>query len=401
MKLLVTTNARLYKTNRGQYYTPIVYGYSFFQRYLNVFEEIRIVAHVSNATDEEVRNMLQVDGPGIEFYDIIWPHGKIGYIKQFFKIRRQVKRCYNGCDVALLRIPDQLAFQVFRALYNKIPCGVEVTSNSWEFFAPGATNGLLRPLLRFLWDYEQKRVCRLANGTSYVTQSSIQKRYPPSKWAIDSFDENTRYYSTSYSNADPGIYRGCLPREYGSEALMHLRLLHISGQLKGRAKGHKELIEACCQLKKNGYDVECILVGKGQLDKDIVRLVEMNDLKVTYAGFITAEQIKELFMTSDMFVFPSYREGLPRVVVEAMASGIVCIASDIAGNRELLDSEVLVPVMKWKELADKISFFAQRPAEMTKQSIRNIAESQKYSKDNLTARRNKFYSFLRGLADNQ
>lgn len=388
MKLLLTTNGRLYKTPEGKYYTPIVYGYSFFQRYLNVFDDIRLVAHVENADLNTVMGMMRVDGPHLEVFEVPFPHGKIGYLKKYTKIKKTLKTCHIGCNVALLRIPDQLAFQVFNSIKKKIPCGIEVTSNSWEFYAPNATSGFFRPFLRVLWDYQQKKICREADTSSYVTAHSIQKRYPPA--------EGT--YTTHYSNADPSIYSDCESRDYGYTPLKQFSLIHVSGSISGKAKGHHEIVGAITLLKQRGYDVTCTLVGSGNLDEELIAKIRENRLKIKFAGRLNAQEIKERFLLSNIFVFPSYREGLPRVVVEAMASGIMCIASDIAGNRELLDHDVLVPTKNENALANKIEYYITHPELMTIQSKRNINESKKYSASELSKLRCEYYDHLKKLA---
>lgn len=400
MKLLVTTNGHVYRNNK-HYYTPIVYNYVFFQRYLSIFEEVRLVAHVSDIDEEIAKTMQRVDGPNLELFEIVEPRGKWEYIKKYLKIKRQLKQCYEGCDAAVLRVPDQLAFQVFDAIKGKIPCGVEVTSNSWEFFAPGGYKGFMRPFLRRLWDYKQKQVCRLADATSYVTKWAIQKRYPPKPSAIQNEGlKQLESFTTHYSDVDVDSYlTSCTPRIYTPKQIW--RIIHVSGSIGGRAKGHKELIESLVYLKERGYDVECVLVGAGQLDSDIQHLVDTSHLKVHFAGRQNAQGIQTLFLSSDLFVFPSYREGLPRVVVEAMASGIMCICTELDGIKELLPQEVLVPVQDSLALGRKIEYYLMNTELMTEQSRKNFDEAQNYSQAVLIERRNSFYQFIKNKANKE
>lgn len=384
MKLLVTTNAHLYKSPSSKgYYTPLVYGYDFFKRYLDFFDEVRLVAHVGNIAQSEEKSMLRVDGPHLEVYEVTEPRGKWQYIKNYLKIRRQVKNSYEGCQCAILRIPDQLSFQVFDGIHDKIPCGIEVTTNSWKFFEN--KGGILRPFLRRLWDYQEKRACRLAAATSYVTKYGLQQRYPPSP--------NT--FTTNYTSANISLYSDVKSRDYGRNPLRQFSILHIAGGLQGREKGHKELIEAIVQLKKRGYDVTCNLVGGGKLDEDLMSLINTNELHVNCVGKIEQKQIKEFFLNSDLFVFPSYNEGLPRVVVEAMAAGIMCIATSIDGIVELLPTDVLVPVKDSVALAHKIEYYINHPEEMTKNSELNKENSRDYEMERLMERRTAFYESIK------
>ncbi len=390
MKLALTTNGRIYKTNKGEYYTPIVYGYSFFERYLRVFPSVRLIAHVEIIPSENATGMLRVDGPGLEVFEVPFTHGKIDYLNKYQIISKLTVQALCECDACILRIPDQLGFQVFNSARKAhLPIGVEITSNSWEFFEKGSYNSPFRPMLRLFWDVQQKRVCRLADATSYVTKCAIQKRYPPSN------HPNT--FTTSCSSVDIGK---CVARQrlFGTSPLKKLKCLHISGSISGKAKGHKELIEAASILKKKGYILDLYLVGGGELDKDIADIIELNDLTVTFCGRLSQSQVVEIMRKTDLFVFPSYREGLPRVVVEAMANGMPCVATDLEGIKELLDEEVLVPVMDSEKLAEKIATFLDHPELLTAQSKRNIIESQAYSPSVLERKRVEFYEFIKGKA---
>lgn len=385
MKLLLTTNGRLFKNEKNEYYTSIVYSYDFFKRYFAVFDEIRLVAHVET-TDADLSGMLRVDGPGLEVYDIAFPHGKWAYIQSYFHIEHQLKDAVAGCDAAVFRIPDQLAFQTIpKAKKQGLPVGVEVIANSWALYEKGAMGGVLRPFLRVLWDLQEKKACKTADASCYVTKQAIQNRYPP----------NTAKgaFSNSCSDVDITPFRGTA-RDYGAAPLKKIRILHIAGSIAVKAKGHSELLQAVGILKRSGMETECVLVGGDALSTENAALVRSEDLKILCKGRCTAAEIAEEMQKADMFVFPSYREGLPRVVVEAMASGLVCVATSIDGIRELLPPEVLVPVKDAERLAEVIMTLAENPRQMTAQSLRNIQEAEKYSPEHISERRNAFYQYL-------
>lgn len=383
MKLLVTTNGRLYENN-GHYYTSLVYCYSFFDRYLNFFDQVRLVAHVEHASNETVKSMLQVDGPNLEVFPVFFPHGKIDYIKNYTKIKKQLASSYQDCDVAILRIPDQLAFQLMPILQkNKIPVGVEVTSNSWDLFAKGSVSGFFRPFLRILWHNQQKKACKKADASSYVTTEAIQRRYPP----------NLNTFTTNYSSADITEYIKSA-RDYGTTPLNNIVCMHVSGSIGGVCKGHSELLKAAALLQKRGIVIKCILVGGGNLTEENQKLIESEKLNVEFKGILKASEIVQVMEESDFFVFPSYREGLPRVVIEAMATGLVCIATDLEGIAELLDDSVLVPVKDHQRIADIIQNLISSPGKMTAQSKQNFERACNYSPQKMNKNRNNFYGYL-------
>jgi len=395
MRLLVTTNARLYKTPSGDYWTPLVYGYDFFQRYLKVFEEIKLVAHCENTEDSFVLGMLKVNGPGMSIFEVPFPHGKKQYIKMYNKVQRSVKKCFQDCDAAILRIPDQLAFQIYPYLRkNKIPVGVEVTSDSWEFYAPGATKSIFRPFLRVIWHTQQKYICRTALGTAYVTQFALQKRYPPLRALMkDGF-------TTSYTDTNIDEKYLSAPRIFGSDKNEYTAI-HVAGSIGGHAKGHKELIEAIGMLTAKGISINLVLVGGGSISQDIKILIDKFNLKgrIRFTGLITnPEELRNELINADIFVFPSYREGLPRVLVEAMACALPCVATELPGIKELLDIDCLVPIKDSYKLMGKIEELIKDPKRLTSISIRNVKKAAEYSLTKMEDKRTEFYTNLRAAA---
>jgi len=92
---------------------------------------------------------------------------------------------------------------------------------------------------------------------------------------------------------------------------------------------------------------------------------------VVLTGSLTGNDLSELYSHAGIFVLPSYHEGLPISLLEAMSYGLSCIASDISANREVpLDDERYFEPGNTEELGKKLKKFIQKPlnpAERTKQ----------------------------------
>lgn len=99
-------------------------------------------------------------------------------------------------------------------------------------------------------------------------------------------------------------------------------------------KNHKELIQ---QLPKIAAPFKYIICGQGHLEDELKALcTELNIAdKVTFLGYRT--DVPEIMQVSDVFLFPSKREGLSVALMEAMATGLPCLVSDIRGNTDLID----------------------------------------------------------------
>ena len=84
--------------------------------------------------------------------------------------------------------------------------------------------------------------------------------------------------------------------------------------------------------------------------------------EIILTGRLTGEPLRELYSNAGLFVLPSYYEGLPIVLLEALSYGLSCIASDIPANREVeLSDDRYFPPGDCEALAKKLSDFIHRP----------------------------------------
>lgn len=115
-----------------------------------------------------------------------------------------------------------------------------------------------------------------------------------------------------------------------------LKLISI-GELN-KNKNHRLVIEAIHQSKfKDCFSYN--ICGEGTLKEELTQLIKQYGLEnqVRLLGY--RDDVHRLLAESDIFVFPSFREGLPVSVMEAMATGLPVLASDIRGNHDLVVHE--------------------------------------------------------------
>lgn len=120
-------------------------------------------------------------------------------------------------------------------------------------------------------------------------------------------------------------------------------------------KNHITTINAF--MKSNLANSYYIICGEGDLKEHLHKVIEENGMgeRVLLLGFRT--DIIELLKSSDLFLFPSKREGLPVALLEAMAAGLPCIASRVRGSQELLEPQYLLDpkqVDEWRIAINKL-----------------------------------------------
>lgn len=130
-------------------------------------------------------------------------------------------------------------------------------------------------------------------------------------------------YELIYHGVDTDRFPQMDPNTRGSS----VRILFVGRLASG--KGLYDLLNAVEQLE--GIQVD--IVGDGELREDIAEQVEQRGLDtVSMLGY--RDDIPSFMARSDMLVLPSYREGTPRVITEAMAAGLPVVATNIAGIPE-------------------------------------------------------------------
>lgn len=99
-------------------------------------------------------------------------------------------------------------------------------------------------------------------------------------------------------------------------------------------KNHRLVIAALQKLQRQ--NVCYVICGQGELQQELQMYADRLGVGrfVRIAGFV--EQLPYIYQNADIFVFPSVREGMPVALMEAMASGLPCVVSDIRGCRELI-----------------------------------------------------------------
>ena len=124
-------------------------------------------------------------------------------------------------------------------------------------------------------------------------------------------------------------------------------------------KGIFELLEAFQQINSNNKNVKLMIIGGGTKEHKIKNKVSKYNLDdyVIFKGEISPETIQNYYQMADIFTLPSYTEGLPMVVIEAMACGIPVVGSNAGGIPELVKDNVngfLVPPKDVEILKEKL-----------------------------------------------
>lgn len=169
-------------------------------------------------------------------------------------------------------------------------------------------------------------------------------------------------------------------------------------------KGFHDLIEAFNQLSTSNSRLSAdnwklVIVGKADHEDryslDLKEKASKNN-NIVLTGFLSGKPLQELYSHAGLFVLPSYYEGLPIVLLEAMSYGLSCIASDIPANKsvELFGDRFFKPG-DIKILCAKIEEFIDKPLkeEERRRQINMIAE--RYDWEKIAEKTMEVYRFIK------
>ena len=385
MKLVITLEHRFNRTPDGTVWTQTQFPYPFWVRYLDVFEQVRVVARildVSSVPSDGVR----ADGVGVTFLAVPYYIGPWQFWLKRKQIIQVVTNAVDRKDAVIVRLGSPIGSCLLTKLHQTgHPYAAEVVSDPYDVFAPNSVNHPLRPFFRWWSPRQLKDQCARACAALFVTKEALQRRY------------SCPHYSVGVSDVDlPPEAFVSSPRSLQS-GTGSIHLIFV-GSLAQLYKAPDFLIDAVSTCVKEGLNLKLTLIGDGQYRAALEALANKKGLeaRICFLGQLTAgDAVREQLDYADLFVLPSHQEGLPRAMVEAMARGLPCIGSSVGGIPELLPSEDLFPPGDVAALASKIREVVTNPERMAQMSARNLEKAREYRSELLREQRIAFYRYVR------
>lgn len=387
MRVCVVSDNRFDRTPDGTVWTQISFSHSFWTRYMDVFDHVRVVARLRDVECQPT-GWVASSGDGVEFYQVPYYQGAKQYLLKHSQIARSLSFSFQPDDAVLLRVPGQVADALLPALRKTgHPYGAEVVGDPYDVFAPGGVTHPLRRALQWWLPRQLRSIMRDACVGAYVNSVSLPQRYPVRKGV----------FWTNYSSIDlPGSMIANAPRD-ATQNGRPIELIHVC-TLDVPYKATDVVIDAVAACVKRGLDVRLTVCGEGRLRGELEARARNHGLadRTHFLGHVSSENdILVKLDEADVFVLPSRTEGLPRAMIEAMARGLPCIGSSIGGFPELLPPADLVPPGDVEALARMIEQFATSPARRSEASHRNLQKAREYQNTVLQKRRNELYRHLK------
>ena len=288
-----------------------------------------------------------------------------GDVKYCWALRRMLKQLQP--DQVLAYTAKPVVYGMIAAKMARVPKRFALITGLGSIFIGG---GLKITVLRRVLSWQYKAALAFAHGV--IFQNNDDQGYFVSKRLVAA--KKTRVVNGSGVDMQHFAYEPCLPEKI--TFLMLARLI--------RDKGIYEYAAAVQQVKKHHPQVVFQLAG--ELDHnpsaltadDLAKLVKNSGIE--YLGAL--DDVLPALRDCSVYALPSYREGTPRSVLEAMSVGRPIITTDVPGCRQTVqegENGFLVPAQNSEQLAKKMQYFIEHPQAINQMGLasRHLVE-QKY-----------------------
>ncbi|MBO5319324.1 MAG: glycosyltransferase family 4 protein [Ruminococcus sp.] len=383
MKVGFLFDVKLLKYN-GHYYSVNLNEQLWNQNYFPYFDKIKLICRYVDSSEDPSSKMHRTDIPGVE----VCAMTNKGAIKRMLHINEENKKIaeyLQDCDVVICR--GFWGVKQSRAL-NK-PYLIEVVSCYWDSMWNHSIFGKFFAGPMFL---TLKSACAKAKYVMYVSEHFLQSRYPTRGKCIGVSDVITTPMTKEEINFR--IEKAKLPCENNTIKIGTTAAVNVA------YKGQKYVIRAMKMLSDRGINnIEYHMVGGGDnsLLLNEAKLCGIES-KIIFHGSLPHNKVTEFLDSLDIYIQPSFQEGLPRAVVEAMARGVPCIGSNTGGIPELINPSFICNKKHLaEELAEKIEIMLEDQNRLV-ETKRSIERAKAFEKNVLAEKRKLFMNDFKNFA---
>lgn len=386
-KLLLVTD-HVYFEYKGEYFDNFGFTYDFFTSYLQVFDHVDVLCRMVSV--ESAKGLVKSSGEGVSFHGTPDIHGMRWFLdsKKYFKKHIEL---IKSTDAICYRIPATAAWNVHvlnQGLEAPKPHMFEFIGDPMDALFSVTDSAAKRFTMTQVGKVHMRRMKAISDSAvsgSYVSQYHLQKKFPPPA-GVETEAISSIRLNEEYLRSEPK------PHRVGSK----LKIIQVASFV--RQKNQTYLIDILRELGNRGIEAEVHFVGTGPLQADAKAHAREKGVfdDIIFHNQITGfDNVVKLLDGCDIFCLPSYSEGVPRSMIEAMARGLVCVGTDIGGIDELIEDEFRFPIGKPKAAADVIARLIPMKEDWPSIGERNTKKAAEFGQSILVPRRKKVYQQLR------
>lgn len=398
MKILYCHNNYYATSPAGQHYSAGQFSYDYWYPYIKVFGHLHVMGREAlPVSEEESQKMNLSSGDNVSFSlypNIVSPKT---YLRKYRAIHEQIKNEVSASDAVIIRAVSDLAWITYKyARKMNKPIAMEMSACAWDStWNHGNILGKLYAPLRYLRD---KIITRHADYVLYVSHEFLPRRYP-TNGEIE-FASNVRITKSPNAVLDKRIER----IKQTARSPENVVTIGLIGTLSHKLKGVKDAlkaIEILTRTQNTKFHFRCLGPGNPQPYRKYAQELGIED-SVSFDGMVqSGDAVLQWLDDIDIYIQPSYQEGVPRATIEAMSRACPCIGSTAGGIPEIISDEWLHKPGDYKKLAALIAKMAADPETQLVESSKNFETSFHFVEEVLMPKRIAFWSAFSKFARTQ
>lgn len=389
MKILfIQGGSRLKQDTEGNWYTDPNFNDDVWKRYVDLADSLTILLRRERKiyTKEYALQKFNkvLDDSRIRIVPLVdFTESKLSMLNPFVykEIKRVIFAEVQKADKCFIRSGSHYTRVAYDACkkYHK-PYLFEATGFAYESFSH---HSFIGRIIANKVENDYRLMARDAVQATYVTSEALQKRYPCASGKMIGVS------NVQLSALDDSILTKRLKKIQNGQSSDTI-VLGTAAFLDVKWKGQYLVIKALAELKRQGYTnfrYELLGMGTGQ---ELIKLAESLGVKdeVKVIGAVPHSKVFEWLDSLDIYIQPSFQEGLCRAIIEAMSRGLPVVCSNTGGNYELIDNDYIFDCGDYKKMS---SLLIDIQDHLSEQSKKNFEESKKYEKSMLDSRRKTFF----------
>ena len=389
MKILfIQGGSRLKQDTEGNWYTDPNFNDDVWKRYVDLADSLTILLRRERKiyTKEYALQKFNkvLDDSRIRIVPLVdFTESKLSMLNPFIykEIKKVIFAEVQKADKCFIRSGSHYTRVAYDACikYHK-PYLFEATGFAYESFSH---HSFIGRIIANKVENDYRLMAHDAVQATYVTSEALQKRYPCASGKMIGVS------NVQLSALDDSILTKRLKKIQNRQSSDTL-VLGTAAFLDVKWKGQYLVIKALAELKRQGYTnfrYELLGMGTGQ---ELIKLAESLGVKdeVKVIGAVPHSKVFEWLDSLDIYIQPSFQEGLCRAIIEAMSRGLPVVCSNTGGNYELIDNDYIFDCGDYNKMS---SLLIDIQDHLSEQSKKNFEESKKYEKSMLDSRRKAFF----------
>ncbi|CAH1206846.1 hypothetical protein PAECIP111893_02632 [Paenibacillus plantiphilus] len=384
-----------YFNESGKFYSGGKLPYAVWERYLSVFDRVTVACRgQKTGPSADMQGKTLSSGPNVDFLVLPSLSNPVNKLTKRGYVEQSLIEVIRTADAVIARMPSEIGSEAIRvARQLGKPYSIEMVACAWDgLWNYGNAQGKLYAPFA-LW--KTRRLVKQAPFGIYVTEQFLQQRYPLSASGVQGSCSNVEIPAPAEDVLARRLQR--ITSTMLETNRMKPFRIGLIGSLNGRTKGIDTALRAIARIAKTSQPFELVILGDGSPEKWHAYAARLGVRElVSFQGVLpSGDAVFQWLDELDLYIQPSYQEGLPRATIEAMSRACPVIASTAGGIPELIEGEWLHRPGHVKGLADLLQQAIGNGAWLAEQAELNFARAKQYTKSKLDQKRMTFWQSFR------